>query len=128
MIKKGFPTPRSWSDICELPGFGKSRDRRTPLQRVTDFFRGRRHIDIPLGELANDDLRGLPTAVTNRLPELNPLSALHHYVTGAIERGEAEPIVEQVERCPHCGEDVAYCGGSPDAAGLVPCHRPQLDQ
>ena len=35
-----------------------------------------------------------------------PLDRLQHHVTGAIERGEAEAIVEVVQRCPGCGSAV----------------------
>ncbi len=43
----------------------------------------------------------------------NPLDVLRYHVTGAIERGESQPIVEQCSmdypRCEVCGEQDATC-------------------
>ena len=51
----------------------------------------------------------------------DPNDLLRHHVSGAIERGEAEPIVaedydmradwETVSRCPACGDPIDYCQG-----------------
>jgi hypothetical protein len=57
--------------------------------------------------------------------DLNRL--LRHHVTGAIERGEAEAIVEVTSCCPACGEPIDYCQGhgelgDPDGYWIIEQH------
>lgn len=49
----------------------------------------------------------------------NPHERLQHHVTGAIERGEAVPIVEQRATMPDVGQLMAYENGELDNAATL---------